>query len=62
MYRSGFGWIKGETQAKGLNKLTSGSISTFLPAAISNAYTFISAVTAYAFKKQAKNYHHFKRI
>lgn len=31
-------------------KPTSGNISTFLPAAISNAYIFMSAVIAYAFK------------
>jgi hypothetical protein len=33
---------------------TSGNISAFLPAAISNAYIFMSAVTAYAFKKRRK--------
>lgn len=30
-------------------------MSTILPAAISNEYIFISAVTAYAFKQAAKN-------
>ena len=33
---------------------TSGNISTFLPDAISNAYIFMSAVTAYAFKRKEK--------
>ena len=33
---------------------TSGSMSTFFPAAISKAYIFLIAVTAYAFK-EAKN-------
>ena len=34
---------------------TSGSMSTFLPAAISKAYIFLSAVTAYAFKEAKKS-------
>ena len=35
-------------------KPTSGNISTFLPAAISNAYIFMSAAIAYAFKISKK--------
>lgn len=38
-----------------VNLLTSGNMSTFLPAAISNEYTFISADTAYAYKRRTEN-------
>lgn len=34
---------------------TSGSMSTVLPAAISNEYIFIIPVTAYAFKQAGKD-------